>query len=575
MSVDFSALKYLAAFDRNLPFESDMIYFDLLKKYRLDYSINSLKRIDQFLDEIREQEHPEEQNFLENHSKYSLLYLLCFYVGEVVGRARGTPFHWYSYQEKNIFGGEFYTTACCSFSSCPNKEEGSFLPLNVIITRMFDHDGKSIYSSAEIFLPSIAKDSSLWDMPLKKVPPIGLGIDIPRQLNLLSSEDQTYFHTSMPDWVINDDIARFFDQHDYVLETGKVVWAALIQANKTLFEIGDQNHGGEIVYDPEGRMPFADLRTVAGMLGRLKGKKNLDPKQKYIGDYLGNESSRVFGLDVPASILPYPLKISTTFFDRKHLPDGMVSLFYFPILLDQAGVAVVIPSKYWTTSFRQQWMDASEEQRISREKKARHRDVMQSTESVIIEEDGQLVVGIRRKQPEITEVERLFCLGVQFSEGAGVIQDYKQAYQYFFKAAQLGHGISLFNLGVYAERGLGVAENPKEAFDYYFRSAEKGDVNGQMRVAKLYIQGYGVDKNLAQAKWWFTQAADQGNEEAKKILIDYAHEFFDSKKMPVKRPHLLLYMLYSMSQGFLFLSMKVLDLFQFILGGKPNDKNGR
>jgi hypothetical protein len=30
-----------------------------------------------------------------------------------------------------------------------------------------------------------------------------------------------------------------------------------------------------------------------------------------------------------------------------------------------------------------------------------------------------------------------------------------------------------------------------------------------------------------------------------------------------------------MSQGFLFLSMKVLDLFQFILGGKPNDKNGR
>ena len=584
MSLDFSALNYLSTFNRDLSFESDMIYLDRLKNYRLDYSINSLKRIDQFLDDIREQEHPEEQDFLEDHAKYCLLHLLCFYVGEVIGRARGTSFHWYNYEEMvkrapghEVFGDAFYTTACCDFPYLAGDRVGSFLPLNAIMTRMFEDDGggKSVYFSAGMFLPSAETDSSLWDMPLKKVPPMDLEIDIPRQLDTLSPEDQAYLHTTMPDWAINDDISRFFDQHDRVLQTGKIVWAALIQANKALLETGDRNHGGEIVYDPDGRMPFVDLLTASDMLANLKGKKNLDPEQQYIGDYLENERIRVFGLDVPASTLPYPLKISTTFFDRKHLPDGMLSLSYFPILLDQAGVAVVVPSKYWTTLFRQQWMNASEEQRVSREKKARHREAMQKTESVIIEKDGQLVVGIRRKQPDITEAERLFRLGVQFSEGDGVKQDYVQAHKYFFESAQHGHQTSLFNLGVLYERGFGVQENLIVAFDYFLRSAESGEIDGQMKVARWYVNGKGVSRNLTQAKLWFTKAADQGNEDAKKILTEHADELTDSKKTPTKRPHILLYMLYSVCQGFLFLSMKVLDLFQLLLGGKPNDKNGR
>lgn len=575
MSLDFSALNYLATFDRDLPFESDMIYLDRLKKYQLDYSINSLKRIDKFLDDIREQEHPTEQDFLSDHSKYSLLHLLCFYVGEVIGRSRGTSFHWYNYQEMvelapghEVFGDAFYTTACCVF---PNSDGGCFLPLNAIMTRMFEDDGgKSVYFSAGMFLH--AAQDSLLDIPLKKVPPMDLGIDIPRQQDVLSSEDQSYFHTAMPEWAIDDDIVNFFEQHDRVLQTGKIVWAALIQANNYLFEMGDRNHGGEIVYDPEGRMPFTDLLTASDMIAALKGKKNLEPEQQYIGDYLESERIRVFGLDVPATTLPYPLKISTTFFDRMHLPDGMLSMSYFPILLDQAGVAVVVPSKYWTSTFRKQWMDASEEKRASREKKARHREALQKTESVIIEKDGHTYIGVRRKQPEISEPEKLFRLGVQYCHGDGVAQDYAQAYKYFLESAQDGHPTSLFNLGVLYERGFGVQENPAVAFDYYLRSAEKGEIDGQMKVAKLYIKGYGISKNLAQAKFWFTKAADQGNDDAKKILIEHADELNDSVKVQAKRPHILLYMLYSVCQGFLFLSIKVLDLFLRMLGGTPNDK---
>lgn len=581
MSLDFSALNYLATLDRDLPFESEMIYLDRLKNYRLDYSINSLKRVDQFLDDIREQEQPAELDFLRDHSKYSLLHLLCFYVGEVVGRARGTPFHWYNYQEMverapghEIFGDAFYTTACCDFPHLAYDHVGSFLPLNSIMTRMFEDDGggKSVYFTAGLFLPPMAKDSSLLDMPLKKVPPMDLEIDIPRQLDVLSPEDQTYLHTAMPDWAANDDITRFFDQRDRVLQTGKIVWAALIQANNALFEIGDRNHGGEIVYDPEGRMPFADLLTATEMIADLKGKKNLDPEQQYIGDYLENERIRVFGLDVPASILPYPLKISTTFFDRKHLPDGLISLSYFPILLDQEGVAVVVPSIYWSAAFRQQWMDASEEQRARREKKARRNEAMQKIESEVIEKDGQLFVVTRRKKTEITEGERLFRLGVQFCHGDGVTQDYAQAHKYFFESAQDGHKTSLFNLGVLYERGFGVKENPTVAFDYFLRSAENGEVDGQMKVARLYIKGYGVSKNLMQAKLWFSKAADQGNEEAKKILVEHADEFTRSVATSAKRHNILLIMLYRVCHAFLFLSIKILDLFMLLLGGQPNDK---
>jgi hypothetical protein len=516
MSTDFFALNYLAVFDRDLPFESDMIYRDRLAHCHLDYSINSLRRIDQFLDDIREQEHPLEQDFLEEHAKYSLLHLLCFYVGEVVGRARGMPFHWYNYQEMverspahKIFGDAFYTTACCDFPHLTGVDIGSFLPLNAIMTRMFDDDGKSVSYSAGLFLPPVAQNSISSDLPLKKVPPMDLGIDMSRQPEKLSEDDQLYLKTDMPSWAKTDDISRFFYQQDNLIRSGKIVWAALIQANSSLLQQGHNNSGGEIIYDPDGRMPVEDIHRVAQHIFKLKGKTNLNAQEQYIADYLENENIRVFGLDVPSSILPYPLKISTTYFNRKHLPEGVLSLPYFPVLLDDAGIAMIVPSKYWNLAFRQQWLD------IAKEKSTHDPEVKQKTDEVIAK--------------RVTEAEILYERGLQFYKGQGIARDFAIAHSCWLQSAQQGYPLALNNLGILYENGQGVAENPILAFDYYRQAAEKGLAVGQLNVGKMYFKGYGVSESNTQAKEWFIKSANQGNEEAKKILVDFSSHFVSSQ----------------------------------------------
>jgi hypothetical protein len=165
-----------------------------------------------------------------------------------------------------------------------------------------------------------------------------------------------------PPWAEGDPLERFFAGARDVLRTGRPVWASLIQANTTLFK--PEPYGGapgEIVYDPAGRAPPEALDEVAELLASLKGKSLPDPALARFSEYLTDEMIRVFGLDVPPQICPYPLKVSTTFFDRGYLPGHRITQRAFPVVVSEQhhGIAVFLPAAVWPGPMAKAWAAAA------------------------------------------------------------------------------------------------------------------------------------------------------------------------------------------------------------------------
>ena len=94
------------------------------------------------------------------------------------------------------------------------------------------------------------------------------------------------------------------------------------------------------------------------------------------------------------------------------------------------------------------------------------------------------------------EIDAMFSLGIIYSTGDGVIQDYKEAFKWFFMAANKDDIISQYNLAILYKDGLGVEKNQQEAYRNFLKSANKGYKEAAYMVGLALEKGDGVDKNL-------------------------------------------------------------------------------
>ena len=65
-------------------------------------------------------------------------------------------------------------------------------------------------------------------------------------------------------------------------------------------------------------------------------------------------------------------------------------------------------------------------------------------------------------------------LGSNYNFGWGVEQDYKQAAQWYRKAAEQGYAEAQFNLGLCYEYGKGVEQDYTQAVYWFRKAAEQG-----------------------------------------------------------------------------------------------------
>jgi hypothetical protein len=135
-------------------------------------------------------------------------------------------------------------------------------------------------------------------------------------------------------------------------------------------------------------------------------------------------------------------------------------------------------------------------------------------------------------------------LGLIYSIGRGVKQDYAEALKWYRFAAVQGHAGAQNNLGLlYSE---GASQNFIEALKWFQLAADKGNPDAQDNLGLMYFEGKGIGKDYAEAVKWFRLSAQQGNADARNNLGWMYHEGY---AVPKDYGEALRWFLLSAAQG--------------------------
>lgn len=99
-----------------------------------------------------------------------------------------------------------------------------------------------------------------------------------------------------------------------------------------------------------------------------------------------------------------------------------------------------------------------------------------------------------------------YLVGSMYHMGMGVPTSYKDAAEWYRKAAEGGKLDAIFTMGIVHEGGIGLPRNINEAFAWYKKSADRGFYAGMLKVADMYAKGRGTKKDLPQAYLWYSIA---------------------------------------------------------------------
>jgi len=183
----------------------------------------------------------------------------------------------------------------------------------------------------------------------------------PRSFNFI--DKITWFKQDKPEWDWeNDEIKHNVENWEKVFREGKLSWGHVVQVNTLMFEKSSANCPGEIIVwcEKESLFDLDAFKLVAEKLYELKGYSDYldDTKEKEFAEYLENQSIRAHGIKVPTTISEgLNIRVCTVFFQRRHIPNGVITNSLFPILyLDSKPmVATIVPYQFWPKTLLIEW----------------------------------------------------------------------------------------------------------------------------------------------------------------------------------------------------------------------------
>jgi len=107
------------------------------------------------------------------------------------------------------------------------------------------------------------------------------------------------------------------------------------------------------------------------------------------------------------------------------------------------------------------------------------------------------------------------------------VEDYKNAFNFYKKAAEIGDSSSMHTVGWLYAHGYGVEQNYQEAMNWYLKAAELGNEISMNNIGYMYQNGEGVKQDHKIALEWYEKAAELGNAIALKN-IGYLYDQKDS-----------------------------------------------
>lgn len=134
-----------------------------------------------------------------------------------------------------------------------------------------------------------------------------------------------------------------------------------------------------------------------------------------------------------------------------------------------------------------------------------------------------------RKAAEQGSAQAQSNLGVMYADGEGVDQNMDEAIRWLRKAAEQGYAEYQHNLGVMYVNGEDIDKNFDEAAKWLRKSAEQNYADAQHLLGVMYMRGDGVDNNLEEAIKWLKKAAEQGHAEALQVLTRLANTIGEQK----------------------------------------------
>lgn len=105
-------------------------------------------------------------------------------------------------------------------------------------------------------------------------------------------------------------------------------------------------------------------------------------------------------------------------------------------------------------------------------------------------------------------------LGILYSEGHGLPQNYLEAKDWFRKAADQGHAGAQVNLGTLYSLGQGAPYSDHMALFWFQKAAEQRNALAFAKLGMMYERGRGVSQSLVEAHMWYSLSAAYGEKRA-------------------------------------------------------------
>ncbi len=123
------------------------------------------------------------------------------------------------------------------------------------------------------------------------------------------------------------------------------------------------------------------------------------------------------------------------------------------------------------------------------------------------------------------DAEVQFGMGLKFATDTGAAQDYRQAAEWYHRAAEQDHLLAQFNLGVMYAQGQGVARDAAQSGLWFDKAARLGDAGAQFHLgdscqrASFKQAPAEAMESRIEAYKWYRLAAAQGYRDSEKAWI--------------------------------------------------------
>ncbi|MGI0440331.1 tetratricopeptide repeat protein [Helicobacter himalayensis] len=105
------------------------------------------------------------------------------------------------------------------------------------------------------------------------------------------------------------------------------------------------------------------------------------------------------------------------------------------------------------------------------------------------------------------DVSSCYELGILYSNGENIKQDYHKSVSYYESACNAGYLPACNNLGVLFFQGLGVRQDYQRSLELYDMSCQRGNADACNNLGVMFENGYGIEKkDPVQAGLYYTDA---------------------------------------------------------------------